>query len=138
MKRDQLSQALSKVGEFQKVFKQQRKNIPSLKLTYQKLGHPNRNFIFQPSIFRGYVSFREGKGSKNTVVLYRFFLLQSYKLPILGKPFPKTLHEAKGDSENANNATMQMIRFALEEWAVGIRDGTSSSNSATEFAFKET
>ena len=26
-------------------------------------------------------------------------------------------NEAKGDSENANNATMQMIRFALEEWA---------------------
>ena len=30
-----------------------------------------------------------------------------------------TLHEAKGDSENANNATMQMIRFALEERAKG-------------------
>ena len=25
-----------------------------------KMGHPKRKFIFQPSIFRGYVSFREG------------------------------------------------------------------------------
>ena len=41
------------------------------------------------------------------------------QLSILGKPASQDfLHEAKGDSENANNATMQMIRFALEEWAV--------------------
>ena len=25
-----------------------------------KIGLPNRNVVFQPSIFRGYVSFREG------------------------------------------------------------------------------
>ena len=30
----------------------------------------NRNFLFQWSIFRGYVSFREGKGIKKNVVLY--------------------------------------------------------------------
>ena len=35
--------------------------IPSLKLTYPlKIGLPNRKVVFQPSIFRGYVSFREG------------------------------------------------------------------------------
>ena len=33
---------------------------PSMKLTYPlKIGHPERKIIFQPSIFRGYVSFRE-------------------------------------------------------------------------------
>ena len=34
--------------------------IPSLKLTWHlKIGNPKRKFIFQPSIFRCYVSFRE-------------------------------------------------------------------------------
>ena len=35
--------------------------LPSLKLTFSplKIGLPNRNVVFQPSIFRGYVSFRE-------------------------------------------------------------------------------
>ena len=36
------------------------KRIPSLKLTYPlKIGLPKRKLAFQPSIFRGYVSFRE-------------------------------------------------------------------------------
>ena len=35
--------------------------VHSLKLTWPlKIGHPKRKVIFQPSIFRGYVSFREG------------------------------------------------------------------------------
>ena len=35
--------------------------IPSLKLTWHlKMGHPKKKFIFQPSIFRGDVSFKEG------------------------------------------------------------------------------
>ena len=36
--------------------------VPSLKLTFSplKIGLPNRKVVFQPSIFRGYVSFREG------------------------------------------------------------------------------
>ena len=35
--------------------------IPSLKLTYPlKKAFPNRKVVFQPSIFRGHVSFREG------------------------------------------------------------------------------
>ena len=35
--------------------------VPSLKLTYPlKIGLPNRKVVFQPSIFRGYVSCREG------------------------------------------------------------------------------
>ena len=37
-------------------------SVPSLKLTEPlKIGLPNRKVVFQPSIFRGYVSFREGK-----------------------------------------------------------------------------
>ena len=37
-----------------------KKKIPSLKLTWHlKIGNPKRKFIFQPSIFRCYVSFRE-------------------------------------------------------------------------------
>ena len=37
-------------------------DVPSLKLTFSplKIGLPNRKVVFQPSIFRGYVSFREG------------------------------------------------------------------------------
>ena len=37
--------------------------LPSLKLTFLplKIGLPNRKVVFKPSIFRGYVSFREGK-----------------------------------------------------------------------------
>ena len=35
--------------------------LPSLKLTLPlKIGHPKRKVVFQPSIFRCYVSFREG------------------------------------------------------------------------------
>ena len=35
--------------------------LPSLKLTWHlKIGHPKRKYIFQPLIFRCYVSFREG------------------------------------------------------------------------------
>ena len=36
--------------------------LPSMKLTWHpKIGHPERKLVFQPSIFRCYVSFREGK-----------------------------------------------------------------------------
>ena len=39
-----------------------RKVLPSLKLTWPlKMVVSNRNLLFQGSIFRGYVSFREGK-----------------------------------------------------------------------------
>ena len=39
------------------------KTLHTLKLTWPlKIGHPKRKLIFQPSIFRGYVSFREGTG----------------------------------------------------------------------------
>ena len=40
-------------------------HLPSLKLTYPlKIGRtPTGNFIFQPCIFRVYVSFREGKNN---------------------------------------------------------------------------
>ena len=35
-------------------------SLPSLKLTWPlKIGHPKRKNVFQPSIFRGYVSFME-------------------------------------------------------------------------------
>ena len=40
-------------------------NLPSLKLTKTlKIGHPKRKFIFQPSIFRCYVSFKAGTPQK--------------------------------------------------------------------------
>ncbi len=41
---------------------QSQKSLPSLQLTWHlKIGLPNRKVVFQPSIFRGYVRFREGK-----------------------------------------------------------------------------
>ena len=43
-------------------------HIHSLKLTFShlKFGHPERKLLFQPSIFRCYVSFREGMSSNRT------------------------------------------------------------------------
>ena len=39
--------------------------LPSLKLTYPlKIGHPKRKLVFQPSIFRGYVSFMNPKSNR--------------------------------------------------------------------------
>ena len=36
-------------------------DLPSLKLTWPlKIGHPKKNLVFQRSIFRCHVSFREG------------------------------------------------------------------------------
>jgi len=35
------------------------KKGPKLTKTPQKIGHPKRECIFQPTIFRGYVSFRD-------------------------------------------------------------------------------
>ena len=34
--------------------------LPETNSSPLKIGHPNRKLVFQPSIFRGYVSFREG------------------------------------------------------------------------------
>ena len=46
--------------------KKLKKNIPSLKLTFSplKMMVSNRSLLFQGSIFRGYVSFREGNLQK--------------------------------------------------------------------------
>ena len=43
--------------------------LPSLKLTFSplKIGHPKSEVVFQPSIFRCYVSFREGIYSHSIV-----------------------------------------------------------------------
>ena len=35
--------------------------LPSLQLKHLKIGHPKRKLVFQPSIFRCYVSFKEGR-----------------------------------------------------------------------------
>jgi len=40
---------------FEKVF-----TLPETNSSPLKIGIPNRKYIFQPSIFRGHVSFREG------------------------------------------------------------------------------
>ena len=34
--------------------------FPKTNSSHLKIGLPNRKVVFQPSIFRGYVSFREG------------------------------------------------------------------------------
>ncbi len=39
-----------------------------LEVLFRKIGHPKRKLVFQPSIFRGYVSFREGKSQKQVGV----------------------------------------------------------------------
>ena len=46
-----------------KSFRYQRNSItlPETNNSHLKIGHPKRKLVFQPSIFRCYVSFREGK-----------------------------------------------------------------------------
>ncbi len=39
----------------------QKYTLPETNNSHLKIGHPNRKLVFQPSIFTGYVSFREGK-----------------------------------------------------------------------------
>ncbi len=48
------------------IYSQLMKTVPSLKLTFSplKIGLPNRKVVFQPSICRGYVSFRESNLTK--------------------------------------------------------------------------
>ena len=41
--------------------------LPETNSSHLKIGHPKRKLVFQPSIFKGYVSFREGKNSGNQV-----------------------------------------------------------------------
>ncbi len=41
-------------------FKRSKVTLPKTNSVPSKIGHPKRKFIFQPSIFGGYVSFREG------------------------------------------------------------------------------
>ena len=39
--------------------------LPETNFLHLKIGHPTRKLVFQPSIFRGYVSFREGNGDES-------------------------------------------------------------------------
>ena len=47
--------------------------LPETNSSHLKIGHPQRKLIFQPSIFRGYVSFREGKWFENACLNKRDF-----------------------------------------------------------------
>ena len=59
-------------------------SVPSLKLTWPlKIDLPNRKVVFQPSIFRGYVSFREGKSAANFFGETWSFWNHPYMLAIL-------------------------------------------------------
>ena len=42
--------------------------LPETNSSHLKIGHPKRKVVFQPSIFRGYVSFREGKLQRKPTV----------------------------------------------------------------------
>ncbi len=42
--------------------------LPETNTSPLKIGLPNRKFMFQPSIFRGHVSFREAKSQKGSLV----------------------------------------------------------------------
>ena len=51
--------------------------LPETNSSPLKISLPNRKVVFQPSIFRGYVSFREGNQQKHL-----FFVLNIFKLTI--------------------------------------------------------
>ena len=65
--------------------------LHSLKITYLlKIGLPKRKVVFQPSIFRGYVSFREGKDSERLPFFEDTFHLR----PLLdGSIYPSILQQ---------------------------------------------
>ena len=46
--------------------------LPETNSSPLKIGHPKRKLVFQPSIFRCYVSFREGKGFEHCSLLGGF------------------------------------------------------------------
>ena len=58
-------------------------DLHSLKLTWHlKIDHPKRKLVFQPSIFRGYVSFREGSYCPINTVVYQLIYVSIY-LPFI-------------------------------------------------------
>ena len=66
-------------------------NIHSLKLTWHlKIGLPKRKFIFQPPIFRRYVSFREGMFFSKHIIL-RLERFINLKLKESTSPQPKSI-----------------------------------------------
>ena len=63
----------------------QRSTPPKTKSSPLKIGYPKRKLVFQPSIFRGYVSFREGI----EIVLFTRYLLWT----CLPKHTTKVIHK---------------------------------------------
>ena len=55
--------------------------LPETHSSPLKIGHPKRKLVFQPSIFRGYVSFREGNLLQNLDPKSGFLLKATNLLP---------------------------------------------------------
>ena len=54
--------------------------LPETNSSHLKIGHPKRKLLFQPSIFRGYVSFRESsplKNSRKSVEVWTFKVMNT-------------------------------------------------------------
>ena len=56
-----LSASLQLEEGFATFLRRARDTLPETNSSPLKMGHPKRKLVFQPSIFRGYVSFREGR-----------------------------------------------------------------------------
>ncbi len=99
--------------------------LPETNTSHLKIGLPNRKVVFQPSIFRGYVSFREGKLPKpspipSSDVLHPVSMV-SHKLWI-EKPYAKNLESdpppmrIKGHS--IHFFVVKIRKFSVGQWTL--------------------
>ena len=101
--------------------------IRSLKLTAKapaRLRHPKRKFIFQPLIFRCYVSFREGRPKEHFVLVIGCGNPPPRNAPTIqvGNYSDIPLPETKPASLHLNMDTWKTIRLPLGRCASSILD----------------
>ena len=123
--------------------------LPETNSSHLKIGHPQRKLVFQPSIFRGYVSFREGKRFENACLNRDFYCCLSLLSFLDGKLRAKTF--LSYHHWNTNQALILPAQWAyyqknslqhisLEPWphsnisALGL-DRTFSFSKALHFCF---
>ena len=70
-----------------RIMKRSGGTLPKTNSSPLKTGHPKRKLIFQPSIFRGHVSFREGRSFFLLLCLWRFSFFFQKVSGCLGSQF---------------------------------------------------
>ena len=68
------------------------RTLPETKSSHLKIGHPKRKLIFQPSIFRCYISFREGNNQFPSVLKLNLWFACTFFFGVLFYIPPFVLH----------------------------------------------